>query len=103
MIMFGNWDPGEEKRIKQMQKKLSELFNYIQTARNKSLAHNDLEAFARGDALGAFPLGMDVEYFDVLQQPVNMVSAKWLDSNIYPFNDLAAADVKQFLYILNRY
>jgi len=45
---------------------------------------------------------MDVEYFDVLQQLVNMVSAKWLDSNIYPFNDLAAADVKEFLYILNR-
>ena len=28
MIMFGNWGAEEEKSIKQMQKKLSELFKY---------------------------------------------------------------------------
>jgi hypothetical protein len=52
-------------------------------------------------ALGGFPEDLDDEYFSALQELVNAVSEKWLDGP-YPFNDLAGADVEEFLHVLER-
>ena len=52
-------------------------------------------------ALGEFPEGLDDEYFSALQELVNAVHEKWLDG-IFPFNDLAVADVEEFLHMLEK-
>ena len=52
-------------------------------------------------ALGGFPEGLDDEYFAALQELVNAVHEKWLGGP-YPFNDLAGADVEEFLHVLEK-
>jgi hypothetical protein len=82
--------------------RLTTLFDKIKSAHNKVLAHNDLEALMGSAALGEFAAGLDYEYFSALQELVNNeVSRKWLDG-LYPFNDLAGADVEEFLAVLER-
>jgi hypothetical protein len=51
--------------------------------------------------LGEFTNGLDECYFSALQELVNMVHEKWLDGP-YPFNDLAGADVDEFLDLLEK-
>jgi len=100
IVRFGDWGT-QEQEIKSIQKRLSELWNSLKPARNKLLSHNDLYALMRGSALGAFPEGFDNQYFEALQDLVNAVHSKWLDGP-YPFNDLAKADVEEFLALLER-
>ncbi|HLB05381.1 MAG TPA: hypothetical protein VJL62_01560, partial [Thermodesulfobacteriota bacterium] len=62
---------------------------------------NDLETFMHNSTLGEFPVGKDDEYFVALQDLVNEVHKKWADGP-YPFNDLAIADVEEFLSVHER-
>ncbi|HYA42453.1 MAG TPA: hypothetical protein VEF34_14190, partial [Syntrophobacteraceae bacterium] len=62
-------------------------------------AHNDLETIMSDSPLGAFPKGVDDQYFQALQDLANAVHSKWLDGP-YPFNDLAKADVEEFLALM---
>ena len=97
---FGDWGPDAEK-VHEIVSRLSALFEKLKSARNKLLAHNDLEALMGSATLGAFPKGLDDQYFSVLQELVDVVYAKWFDGP-YPFNDLACADVDEFLSILEK-
>lgn len=97
---FGDWGSDAEK-IQKIVFRLTTLFEKIKSARNKVLAHNDLEALMNSAALGEFPKGLDDEYFSALQELVNEVNEKWFDGP-YPFNDLAGADVDEFLHTLER-
>lgn len=100
IVRFGDWR-ADTVRIKSYVQRLTDLFEKIKSARNKLLAHNDLEAMNESAALGAFPVGLDSEYFSVLQELVNAVSEKWLGGP-HPFNDLAKVDVEEFLRVLER-
>jgi len=100
IVRFGDWGPDVE-RINEHVLRLTGLFDKLKPARNKVLAHNDLEAIMESAALGGFPEDLDDEYFSALQELVNAVSEKWLDGP-YPFNDLAGADVEEFLHVLER-
>ena len=73
----------------------------LKPARNKALAHNDLETLMADTALGSFPEGADVEYFAALQALVNEVHQKWVGGP-YPFSDLAQNNVREFLGLLER-
>lgn len=95
---FGEWGADAE-RIQKIVVRLTTLFEKIKSARNKVLCHNDLEALMDSAALGEFPKGLDDEYFSALQELVNEVNGKWFDGP-YPFNDLAGADVDEFLRTL---
>ncbi len=97
---FGGWGP-DAARIQKLVSQLHELFEKLKSARNKVLAHNDLETLMSSSILGEFPVGLDVQYFSVLQELVNEVHAKWLNGP-YPFNDLAGADVDEFLSIIKK-
>lgn len=100
MVRFGEW--GERRDdIERIHAKLLDLWSRLKPARNKALAHNDLETLMADTALGSFPEGADNEYFDALQALVNEVHEKWVGGP-YPFNDLAQADVKEFLALLER-
>ena len=100
IVRFGNWGPDAE-RIKKIVARLEPLFKRIKLARNKVLAHNDLEALMDSSELGEFPEGLDEEYFLALQELVNEVHEKWLDGP-YPFNDLARVDALGLLNILEK-
>lgn len=100
MVRFGEW--GERTgEIKRIHDKLLGLWQRLKPARNKALAHNDLETLIGDAALGSFPEGADEEYFAALQALVNEVHEKWIGGP-YPFNDLAQADVLEFLALLER-
>ena len=100
IIRFGEW--GEQAdEIGKIHDKLLGLWERLKPARNKALAHNDLETLMADAALGSFPEGADEEYFAALQTLVNEVHEKWVDGP-YPFNDLANADVEEFLALLER-
>ncbi|MBI5912780.1 MAG: hypothetical protein HY848_22855 [Betaproteobacteria bacterium] len=100
MVRFGDWGPHAEE-MHRIVSRLDALFENLKSARNKVLAHNDLEALMNSATLGAFPKGLDDQYFSALQELVNVVHTKWFDGP-YPFNDLAGADVDEFLYILEK-
>lgn len=97
---FGDWGPDTD-RIGGYVRRLTDLFEKLKSARNKLLAHNDLEAIMTSAALGTFLAGLDNEYFSALQSLVDAVGEKWLGGP-HPFNDLAGADVEEFLHVLEK-
>jgi hypothetical protein len=52
---------------------INSLREKLDAARNKLLAHNDLYSILNKTTLGAFPEGLDVEFFDALQEFVDTV------------------------------
>lgn len=100
IVRFGNWG-ADSSEINQHALRLASLFDKLKSARNKVLAHNDLEAIMEAAALGGFPEGLDDKYFSALQELVNTVHERWLGGP-YPFNDLAGADVEEFLHVLEK-
>lgn len=100
MVRFGEWGSDTE-RIAAIVSRLTVLFEKIRSARNKVLAHNDLETLKCNSVLGEFPQDLDNEYFSALQDFVNEVHQKWCNVP-YALNDLAGADVDEFLEVLAR-
>jgi len=96
IVEHGGWGT-ENNRIKKLKTQLDDLRNHLLPARNKILSHNDLETIVNGTILGKFPQGMDEKYFAALQELADAVSDKWLGRPVYPFNNLAGADVEEFL------
>lgn len=99
-VRFGDWG-ADTSEINQHTLRLAALFEKLKCARNKVLAHNDLDAIMGAAVLGGFPEGLDDEYFAALQELVNAVHEKWIGGP-YPFNDLAGADVEEFLHVLEK-
>lgn len=96
VVRFGEWGDQEDE-IKAITARLLQFWGHLRPARNKLLAHNDLETILANEPLGGFLEGEDCQYFLALQELVNAVSARWLDAPIYTFNDLAKNDVNEFL------
>ena len=66
IVQFGEW--GQRRGdIEKIHSGLLNLWERLKPARNKALAHNDLETLMANVPLGSFPEGADVEYFDALQ------------------------------------
>ncbi len=101
VVKFGEWGD-KEAEIKAIEARLAKLWGHLKPARNKLLAHNDLEALLADEALGGFPEGEDDLYFEALQELANEVHVKWVDGNPYPFDDLAINDVFEFLKVLEK-
>lgn len=98
VIRFGNWGQDAEN-VRAIVSRLTVLFENIKSTRHKLLAHNDLETLMTDGTMGEFQQGLDKDYFQSLQELVNVVSEKFMNEP-YPFNDLAEADVEEFLYTL---
>jgi len=101
VVEFGEWG-AKEAEIEAIRERLSKLWGHLKPARNKLLAHNDLEALLANEALGGFPEGEDDLYFEALQELVDAVHDRWGDGGPYPFDDLAINDVLEFLNVLER-
>ena len=101
VVKFGDWGD-KDAEIKEIEARLLELWEHLKSARNKVLAHNDLEALLANEALGKFPEGEDDLYFEALQELVDAVHDRWGDGGPYPFDDIARNDVFEFLSVLER-
>ena len=98
IVRFGDWGD-KQGQIDAIRTQLDELHEYIQPVRNKILSHIDLETVTDNRTLGNFPEGIDVQYFDALQQLADEVHLHWAGKP-YPFDDLAINDVQVFLHLL---
>lgn len=98
---FGEWDDGEKEKVFSICDRLNALFNKNKTARNKVIAHNDLETLMQDETLGDFPENLDIQYFQVLQELADIVYSKWIGGP-YLFNDLVEADVEEFLALMKK-
>ena len=98
MVKLGEWG-SKQARINAICARLEQLHMSIRPARNKILSHNDLETVVNDWTLGSFPKGVDEQYFDALQDLANEVHLHWT-GELYPFDDLAIADAREFLLLL---
>jgi hypothetical protein len=103
--IIDNCDWGEyEESIKELAAKLDELYQFLNEARNKIIAHSDLKTIHhKYELLGAFPENLDVEYFHTLQDFANSVHKKWVGCP-YPFKDMTPIEkeVADYLTLLEK-
>ena len=95
VINFGGWDQETVLKLQSILSQLDQLKQSIKPARNKVICHNDLKAIIDDLPLGEFDKDKDVEYFNALQEFVNIVYDK-AKGEPYPFNDLAKTDAEIF-------
>jgi hypothetical protein len=83
-----DWSDSEKASIRQSAGKINELYSrMMKPARNKVIAHNDLEVLLQGDPIGGFPEGLDREYFQSLEEFAGRVYRKWVGGH-YCFKDM---------------
>ena len=102
-FIIANLDWGDDKdSVQQSAAKLEELYRRINPARNKVIAHNDLDILLRGEPIGAFPEGLDKEYFQCLQEFARRVH-KQCDRGHYYFKDMnhVMDGAYEYLEVLN--
>jgi hypothetical protein len=83
-------DWGEDKKnIEQLADKLKALYKRLNLspARNKVIAHNDLDVLLRGEPVGGCHEGLDKEYFQCLQEFASHIYEKVLKGH-YSFKDM---------------
>ena len=78
-------------RLGALKAKLDAFAAVLRPARNKMMAHNDLNTILLRPTLGEFPDGADVEYFKNLQEFMDIVAGA-----PRPFNDLIRNDARVF-------
>lgn len=101
VIKSGDWPPDVLNQLKQLNNRLDLLSTKLRGVRNKILSHNDFPTIMENSPLGSFPAGLDLDYFDSLQQFVNIVH-NHVKGVPAPFNDLAINDVVGFLGMFRR-
>jgi len=65
-------DKDIQKELKSLQAATKEFRKHIKRARNKLLAHSDMEIVLSGTSVGAFPEGEDRKFFAALQRLCNI-------------------------------
>lgn len=99
-VRFGEW--GTEKNlVEDYRNSLQELFEKLFPARNRIIAHNDLETLCEGKSLGSFQQDLDVEYFKNLQELVNKIHEKWCKGP-FLFCPSVKGDVEEFGTLTSR-
>lgn len=100
VVLFDDWGP-QTQHVVDLRQSLDQFWQRLKTVRNKLLAHNDLPTLLANHPLGSFPEDADRRYFEILQMLVNLVHEKWVGGPS-PFNDLARADARELLNLLDR-
>lgn len=101
VIRFGGWDKKTTDSLVILSSDMEgRLAQSVKSARNKIITHNDIEAILNGSPLGSFDLNADLEYFNKLQEFVNIVHEKSI-GRPFPFNNSAQNDAQVFKNILN--
>jgi hypothetical protein len=74
VVRFGGWEPRTLEKLVLLQRDLDGFAELIRDARNKLLAHIDLQVALDDTVLGAFPDNADEQYFERLQQFVDLIN-----------------------------
>lgn len=88
MIRFGGWDNNTKAKLQSLQTQLNGLATKIRPARNKVLAHNDLEAILNESTHGAFEAEADTQYFKKLEEFANVVCENSTGESWHYFTDV---------------
>lgn len=91
VLIYGGWNDATTSRLQALSQRLHKLERAIRPARHKLLAHNDLTTILDERPSGAFQKDADIEYFDALQEFVNIVHDNMVGGP-YPFNTIATND-----------
>ena len=96
ILSYGAWPQPVLSRLKDLAAKLDDFAAGLRAARNKIVSHNDLAATLSQAPLGAFAKGVDLEYFKVLQDFVDVVYGEVIGGP-YPFGHYVPTDVGELL------
>lgn len=99
VVTYGAWSANTRSKLEHLRSKLNAFGAQLRDVRNKSLSHNDLAAVAAGATLGAFESGEDEQYFQTLQEFVDIVHGEVVGGP-WPFDDLVKNDVAAFLAMI---
>ena len=99
ILKYGGWEPATFDQLSSIAARLDQFATNLRSGRNKILSHNDLAAVLSGAPLGDFDKNDDIQYFDALQEFVNLVHESVVGGP-FPFEDLVENDVLAFLAIL---
>ena len=86
----------EKEEIIHLLDELKSFAIKLKPARNRIIAHSDLQSCAENCSLGSFSENDDITYFAQLEKLVHKVS-KRSTGEMYVFNDLAKVDAKKLL------
>lgn len=95
------WPPHVKEELENVARNLGALPEAIRPARNKLLAHHDLNTIRSGKWLGGFENETDLKYFEQLQLFVNLAHAEVIGGP-YPFDSLIKNDVAGFMEAIAR-
>jgi hypothetical protein len=101
IIEYGGWDSATTADLRRLFDKMREQFECIRYARNRAIAHNDLATILADAPLGAFPAGMDVDYFNDLESFATIVRDR-VCGKFFEFTAHARSDVLMLLGALSR-
>jgi hypothetical protein len=73
VFTYGGWSGSVRTRLDELARQLDGFASQLKGARNKILSHNDLATIVAGGTLGNFAKGDDENYFEALQEFVNIV------------------------------
>ena len=99
ILEYGGWDTVTRECLESLIWNMNKLHELVHPARNRILAHNDLQTIINESTLGGFPLGMDVFYFDYLQNIADIVSTNCLNKPFW-FAEFPRTDAEDFLRAL---
>ena len=100
MLKNGGWPDSVRHSLVALKEELDNFANQLREARNKILSHNDLATIGAGATLGSFADGACENYFESLQDFVNIVHDQVVGGP-YPFDNLVINDVAFFLRTIN--
>lgn len=101
VVNHARWESRVSDDLVTLSASLEELSKAIRGARNRLLAHNDLEAILSQVNLGAFDPGVAETYFNSLQQMASLVHEEVIGGP-YVFDDLIPNDVDQFMAAMEK-
>lgn len=92
IVEYGGWNDATTERLRALARQLDSLDEQIRPARNRILAHNDLETMEKGEPLGKFPPGADTRYFKTLHDLVCVVYENMTGGPCADFSSLSRTD-----------
>lgn len=102
IISNGNWEPEVASELEQIRKKLEDFASLIKPVRDKLYSHFDFDTILKEEPIGGFPAGKDEEYFENLQEFVNLVHRKTIGGP-FPFSTNTFSDAQVVLRIITEW
>jgi hypothetical protein len=101
IIDQGDWDATTLQTLKSLRDRMSEFSDRMKGARNKIVAHNDLQVTLNEPVLGDFDPGADDDYFRCLKEFASLVRQKTTGDD-FVYERFFRTDIDFILSIFNR-